>query len=137
MYLTNSFCGLDSVVGIATRLRTGRSEVRILVEERDFPVSTHGQTAPGPTQTSLNCEPHLFDGGKVPERGFGHPSIYVAFCDFIGSYGETFTFTNNFYSLYFGLVSFESQDRIRNAERFIFLFGLFLHINCTPRSVPL
>jgi hypothetical protein len=55
MYLTDSFCGLCRVVGLATRLRTGRFEVRILVEERDFPVSTHGQTAPDSTQTSLNC----------------------------------------------------------------------------------
>jgi len=49
MYLTDSFCGLGSVMGIATKLRNGLFEVRILVEERDSPVSTHGQTAPDPT----------------------------------------------------------------------------------------
>jgi hypothetical protein len=62
--------GRDSVVGVATTLRAGRSEDRIPVGARFFAAV---QTGPGAHPASYTMSTGSFSGVKRPGRGVDHP----------------------------------------------------------------
>jgi hypothetical protein len=79
--LTSALCGLayfrlrDSVIGIVTRLRSGRSRVRISARPREFLFFRSSRPALKPNQLPIHWVAGFFPGGggvKWPRRDVEH-----------------------------------------------------------------